>query len=126
MSSKLYLGFPHKIQHGDWFCDKLVGLCKILVNGYGINVYNTHLHANYHHVISKDIYLGHRICQAYELVQFIESTSSAHTTDLSILVGDLNLTNDDLGFKLIKDTLRLNDSFLERINKVCQTQETNL
>ncbi|CAF0836621.1 unnamed protein product [Rotaria sordida] len=110
-------GFPHKIQHGDWFCGKLIGLCKILVNGYVINVYNTHLHANYHHVIPKDIYLGHRICQAYELIQFIESTSSADTTHLTILLGDLNLTNDDLGFKLINGILQLNDSFLQRINK---------
>ena len=69
-------------------------------------------------MIPKDIYLGHRICQAYELIQFIESTSSADTTHLTILLGDLNLTNDDLGFKLIKGILHLNDSFLERINKV--------
>ena len=112
------LGFPHKIQHGDWFCGKLIGLCKILVNGYVVNVYNTHLHANYHHVIPKDIYLGHRICQAYELIQFIESTSAADTTDMTILLGDLNLTSDDLGFKLIQGILQLNDSFLQRINKV--------
>ncbi|CAF0893429.1 unnamed protein product [Adineta ricciae] len=110
-------GFPHKIQHGDWFCGKLIGLCKILVNGYVVNVYNTHLHANYHHVIPKDIYLGHRICQAYELIQFIESTSAADTTDMTILLGDLNLTSDDLGFKLIQGILQLNDSFLQRINK---------
>ncbi|CAF1118727.1 unnamed protein product [Adineta steineri] len=110
-------GFPHKIQHGDWFCGKLIGLCKILVNGKIVNVYNTHLHANYHHVIPKDIYLGHRVCQAYELIQFIESTSSADTTDLTILLGDLNLTTQDLGFKLIRGILQLNDSFLHRINK---------
>jgi sphingomyelin phosphodiesterase 2 len=114
----LLLGFPHKVQHGDWFCGKLIGLCKILVNGFIINVYNTHLHANYHHVIPKDIYLGHRVCQAYELIQFIESTSSADTTDLTILLGDLNLRSEDLGFKLIKGILQLNDSFLQRINKV--------
>ncbi|CAF3175966.1 unnamed protein product [Rotaria socialis] len=110
-------GFPHKIQHGDWFCGKLIGLCKILVNGYIVNVYNTHLHANYHHVIPEDIYLGHRICQAYELIQFIESTSGADTTDFTILLGDLNLTNDDLGFKLIEGILQLNDAFYKRINK---------
>lgn len=114
----IVIGFPHKIQHGDWFCGKLIGLCKILVNGYIVNVYNTHLHANYHHVIPKDIYLGHRICQAYELIQFIESTSAADTTDFTILLGDLNLTNSDLGFKLIKGILQLNDAFLQRIDKV--------
>ncbi|CAF2401120.1 unnamed protein product [Rotaria sp. Silwood2] len=110
-------GFPHKIQHGDYFAGKLICLCKILIDGHVVNVYNTHLHANYHHVIPKDIYLGHRICQAYELIQFIESTSSADTTHLTILLGDLNLTTDDLGFQLIRGILQLNDSFLQRINK---------
>ncbi len=83
-----------------------------------VNVYNTHLHANYHHVIPKDIYLGHRVCQAYELIQFIESTSAADTTHLTILLGDLNLTTDDLGFQLIRGILQLHDCFLDRIDKV--------
>ncbi len=69
-------------------------------------------------MIPKDIYLGHRVCQAYELIQFIESTSSADTTHLTILLGDLNLRSEDLGFKLIKSILQLNDSFLQRIKKV--------
>ncbi|CAF1252534.1 unnamed protein product [Adineta steineri] len=110
-------GFPHKIQHGDYFAGKLIGLCKILINNHVINVYNTHLHANYHHVVPKDIYLGHRICQAYELIQFIESTSSADTTHLTILLGDLNLTTNDLGFQLIQGILQFHDCFLDRINK---------
>ena len=114
----MILGFPHKIQHGDWFCGKLIGLCKILVDDHVINVYNTHLHANYHHVIPKDIYLGHRICQAYELIQFIESTSSADTTDWSILMGDLNLRERDLGFQLVRHLLHLEDCFYQRLCKV--------
>ncbi|CAF0840527.1 unnamed protein product [Didymodactylos carnosus] len=108
-------GFPHKIQHGDWFCGKLIGLCIISCNGCIINVYNTHLHANYHHVIPDDIYLAHRVCQAYELIQFIESTSSNYKTDLVVLLGDLNLTTDDLGFKLIKHICQFHDSHDERI-----------
>jgi len=87
------------------------------MHGHVINVYNTHLHANYHHVIPKDIYLGHRICQSYELIQFIENTSSDRT-DLVILLGDLNLRKEDLGMKLIQGMLKLNDSFLQRIHKV--------
>lgn len=66
--------------------------------------------------------MGHRICQAYELIQFIESTSSADSTDLTILLGDLNLTPDDLGFQLIKGILQLNDSFLQRANKVSRRE----
>lgn len=90
-----------------------------------INVYNTHLHANYHHVIPKDIYLGHRVCQAYELIQFIESTSSADTTYMTILLGDLNLRSEDLGFRLIKGILQFNDSFLQRLNKVRRMTRQN-
>lgn len=74
-------------------------------------------------MIPKDIYLGHRVCQAYELIQFIESTSAADTTDMTILLGDLNLTSDDLGFKLIQGILQLNDSFLQRINKVSRKRK---
>ena len=114
----LFAGFPHKIQHGDWFCGKSIGLCKILVHGQVINVYNTHLHANYHHVIPKDIYLGHRICQAYELIEFIESTSSADATDWTILLGDLNLRESELGFQLIRNLLQFNDCFHQRLKKV--------
>jgi hypothetical protein len=42
----------------------------------------------------------------------------ADTTDLTILLGDLNLTTDDLGFQLIQGILQLNDCFLNRVNKV--------
>ena len=115
-------GFPHKIQHGDYFAGKLIGLCKILIDGRVVNVYNTHLHANYHHVKPSDIYLGHRVCQAYELIQFIESTSAADTTYLTILLGDLNLTTDDLGFQLIRGILQLHDCFIDRVNKVQRRQ----
>lgn len=81
-------------------------------------MYNTHLHANYHHVIPNDIYLGHRVCQAYELIQFIESTSSMDSNSWTILLGDLNLRETDLGFQLIRHLLKFNDSFYQRSNKV--------
>lgn len=116
-------GFPHKVQHGDYFGGKLIGLCKILIdNHYRVNVYTTHLHANYHQVIPKDIYLGHRVCQSYEVVQFIESTSGPETTDLTILLGDLNLKPEDSGFKLIQGILQLKDSFLDRRDGVKKTK----
>ena len=97
----------------------MIGLCKILIdNSYRVNVYTTHLHANYHKTRQEDFYLAHRTCQAYEVVQFIESTSNVETTDLTILLGDLNLTPDDLGFQLIRGILKLNDSFVDRLDKV--------
>jgi hypothetical protein len=36
-------GYIHKIFHADWFGGKGVGLCQVLVNGFRLNVYTTHV-----------------------------------------------------------------------------------
>lgn len=36
-------GYAHKVQHGDWFCGKGVGLAKIVVDKLHVNVYVTHV-----------------------------------------------------------------------------------
>lgn len=36
-------GYVHRIQHGDWFGGKGVGLCQILANGYPVNIYIAHV-----------------------------------------------------------------------------------
>ena len=36
-------GYVHKVQHGDWFGGKGVGLCRVIHNGYKINLYVTHV-----------------------------------------------------------------------------------
>lgn len=36
-------GYIHRVQHGDWFGGKGVGLCKLLVNGHTVNVYIAHV-----------------------------------------------------------------------------------
>ena len=36
-------GYVHKVQHGDWFGGKGVGLAKIDVNGYILHLYVTHV-----------------------------------------------------------------------------------
>lgn len=38
-------GYVHRIQHGDWFGGKGVGLCQILANGYPVNIYIAHVRA---------------------------------------------------------------------------------
>lgn len=35
--------YVHRIQHGDWFGGKGVGLCQILINGYTVNIYIAHV-----------------------------------------------------------------------------------
>lgn len=36
-------GYIHKIQHGDWFGGKGVGLCTVIYHGLKINLYVTHV-----------------------------------------------------------------------------------
>lgn len=36
-------GYVHKLQHGDWFGGKGVGLCRLRINNFNINVYSAHV-----------------------------------------------------------------------------------
>nr|XP_045010077.1 sphingomyelin phosphodiesterase 2 [Jaculus jaculus] len=102
-------GYPYMIHHGDWFCGKAVGLLVLHLSGLVLNVYVTHLHAEYSR--QKDIYLAHRVAQAWELAQFIHHTSK--TADVVLLCGDLNMHPKDLGCCLLKEWTGLRDAYLE-------------
>ncbi|CAB3369187.1 Hypothetical predicted protein [Cloeon dipterum] len=99
-------GYVHKIQHGDWFGGKGVGLCRILVNGeHYVNVYTAHLHAEYDR--ENDEYLAHRVVQAFDTAQFIKLSSSPQ--DISLVAGDLNTEPGDNAFHIIKHVPGLHD-----------------
>ena len=49
--------------------------------------------------------------QAFELSQFISITSES--ADFALLMGDLNLMPDELGFKILRDNAFLLDTFTE-------------
>ncbi|XP_006881288.1 PREDICTED: sphingomyelin phosphodiesterase 2 [Elephantulus edwardii] len=102
-------GYPYMIHHGDWFCGKAVGLLVLHLSGLVLNAYVTHLHAEYNR--QKDIYLAHRVAQAWELAQFIHHTSKR--ADAILLCGDLNLHPKDLGCRLLKELTGLQDAYLE-------------
>lgn len=102
-------GYPYMIYHGDWFCGKAVGLLVLHLSGLVLNAYVTHLHAEYNR--QKDIYLAHRVAQAWELAQFIHHTSKK--ADVVLLCGDLNLHPKDLGCRLLKEWTGLHDAYLE-------------
>lgn len=102
-------GYPYMIHHGDWFCGKAVGLLVLHLSGLVLNAYVTHLHAEYSR--QKDIYLAHRVTQAWELAQFIHHTSKK--ADVVLLCGDLNLHPKDLGCRLLKEWTGLRDAYLE-------------
>ena len=84
-------GKPHKILHLDYMIDKGIGLCYIKINNEIINLYMTHLHANYSDtwktLDNEDEYKYHRLAQLFELSQFIKATMN---DNLNILCGDLN------------------------------------
>ncbi|XP_010963704.1 sphingomyelin phosphodiesterase 2 isoform X2 [Camelus ferus] len=102
-------GYPYMIHHGDWFCGKAVGLLVLHLSGLVLNAYVTHLHAEYNR--QKDVYLAHRVAQAWELAQFIHHTSKK--ADMVLLCGDLNLHPKDLGCRLLKEWTGLCDAYLE-------------
>ncbi|XP_018568210.1 putative neutral sphingomyelinase [Anoplophora glabripennis] len=102
-------GYIHKLHHGDWFGGKGVGLCKLKINNFNINVYSAHLHAEYDR--ESDEYQAHRILQAYDTAQFIMLTSGG--ADLVILAGDLNTEPGDLAYRVTLCVPGLLDAFTE-------------
>jgi sphingomyelin phosphodiesterase 2 len=70
------------------------------------------LHAEYNR--ENDIYLPHRISQAFELAQFVRHTS--RTADFTILTGDFNIEPEDLGYRVIQKIGNLHDAWYNRPN----------
>lgn len=103
-------GYAHKIFHGDWFGGKVVGLCKVRHRGLHINLYVTHLHAEYNR--NCDVYLSHRICQSFELSQYVKHTSS--NCDLAILAGDFNTEPLDTPYNIIIYNADMVDTFVDQ------------
>lgn len=99
-------GYVHRIQHGDWFGGKGVGLAKIAVNDQLVNVYAAHLHAEYDRKC--DDYMAHRVIQAYDTAQFIESTRG--NAVMQILAGDLNTEPGDLAYRVLQTNANLIDT----------------
>ncbi|XP_031423631.1 sphingomyelin phosphodiesterase 2 [Clupea harengus] len=102
-------GYPYKVQHGDWFGGKAVGMVQMKIGGLMAHIYVTHLHAEY--CREKDAYLPHRVVQAWELQHFIRHTSRG--ADLVILGGDFNMHPQDLGCRLLRTSTGLRDCYTE-------------
>ncbi|KFD72195.1 hypothetical protein M514_01390 [Trichuris suis] len=106
-------GYAHHVHHGDWFGGKIVGLCRIELGNLLIDFYATHIHAEYDH--DNDLYLSHRIVQAFELAQFVRNT--VQNCDVIIVTGDLNWEPCDYGYKMILAASGLKDAWCERTNE---------
>uniref|UniRef100_A0A1L8DJZ2 sphingomyelin phosphodiesterase n=1 Tax=Nyssomyia neivai TaxID=330878 RepID=A0A1L8DJZ2_9DIPT len=100
-------GYVHRIQHGDWFGGKGVGLCRISLQGHTINFYTAHLHAEYNR--QSDEYMAHRVIQAFDTAQFIQQTRSDAV--VQILAGDLNTEPGDLAYRILLSASSLADTY---------------
>ncbi|UYV76565.1 SMPD2 [Cordylochernes scorpioides] len=109
-------GYPHKFLHGDWFGGKGVGLCRVELEGLAINLYVTHLHAEYNR--ANDGYLAHRISQSLELAQFVRHTADG--ADVAILGGDLNTEPGDLPHCVIQMLSGWKDAFVDIFSDLSQ------
>lgn len=114
-------GYIHKFQHGDWFAGKGIAMCRVIVNGYNINVYTSHLLAEYNR--TSDEYETHRMLQAYDTAQFIQVTSAA--ADLVILAGDLNTEPGDLPHRVLMSVTGFTDAYIEAEEEAQQPFYTN-
>lgn len=90
-------GSIDRVWHGDYFSGKGVGGIRVRLPGCTLDLYTTHLHAEYNP--EKLGYTAHRLSQLQELSQFVEHTS--RPTHVAIVTGDLNTTPDDFPYQMM-------------------------
>ena len=118
ISSALYHSFglsgrPYALHESDFVANKGVGLLRVETPAGQIDVYVTHLLANYNTRGAPgpgDFYQSHRVGQSYELSQFILATSR---NSLTIVCGDFNSSPDCLELKVPRQWLCLRDAFTD-------------
>lgn len=99
-------GSPERFWHGDFFTGKGVGGVRLRIPDNGgsssenscyVDIYNTHLHAEYN--FNRDSYIAHRITQWQELAEFVEDSSlPSHVT---IIAGDLNTEEKEIPYRMV-------------------------
>ncbi|KAL3672969.1 hypothetical protein V7S43_002268 [Phytophthora oleae] len=118
ISSALYHSFslsgrPYALHESDFIANKGVGLLRVETPVGQIDVYVTHLLANYNTGGKPgpgDFYQWHRTGQSYELTRFILATNR---NKLTIVCGDFNSSPDCLELKVPKQLLCLRDAYTD-------------
>jgi endonuclease/exonuclease/phosphatase family metal-dependent hydrolase len=100
-------GSARTVYHGDFIAGKGIGLARIQTPIGEIDVYNTHLIAQYD-FDRQDHYPAHRAAQMMEAIDFINLNSPGHPV---IFMGDLNTRPDQLGYRLISTLGGLRDAY---------------
>ncbi|OWZ15939.1 Sphingomyelin phosphodiesterase [Phytophthora megakarya] len=118
ISNALYHSFslsgrPYALHESDFVANKGVGLLRVETPAGQIDVYVTHLLANYNARGKPgpgDFYQSHRTGQSYELTRFIQATNR---NKLTIVCGDFNSSPDCLELKVPKQLLSLRDTYTD-------------
>eukprot|EP00197_Chlamydomonas_leiostraca_P002447 CAMPEP_0202859754 /NCGR_PEP_ID=MMETSP1391-20130828/1736_1 /ASSEMBLY_ACC=CAM_ASM_000867 /TAXON_ID=1034604 /ORGANISM="Chlamydomonas leiostraca, Strain SAG 11-49" /LENGTH=527 /DNA_ID=CAMNT_0049538823 /DNA_START=99 /DNA_END=1682 /DNA_ORIENTATION=+ len=115
-------GDPAAIHCGDFYAGKGVGWVRVATPLGHVDVYNTHLHANYSHKhlaaksgsntpgdaggykVPSDAYAPYRLSQMLQMAQFIRHCSKSGSCAI-ILAGDLNTKPDWLEMGLLRSLL---------------------
>jgi sphingomyelin phosphodiesterase 2 len=106
-------GRPYALHEADFIANKGVGLLRLQVPGDEIDLYVTHLLANYNELGEPgpgDRYLAHRVGEAYELERFIEATAR---NNLTLVCGDFNSPSDCMVLRIQRELRDLRDAFTD-------------
>jgi hypothetical protein len=75
-----------------------------------LDVYMTHLIADYSDATSRDEYHAHRCVQAFEMAHFIAATARA---GLTLVLGDLNAAPSSVELRVLRAVAGLRDAFVD-------------
>ena len=126
-------GQPQMVYHGDWYAGKGVGVCRIKIGGasstrgdsttnatqdnsFLIDVYNTHLHAEYDKKSRK--YELQQLSQLIEYRRLIEAISLQNNIPF-IATGDLNCFPDSFVYKAAIQENCLSYNYKGRSEQCC-------
>ncbi|GAB9464787.1 Sphingomyelin phosphodiesterase-like protein [Globisporangium polare] len=106
-------GRPYALHEADFVANKGAGLLRVQTPAGQIDLYVTHLLANYNALGAPgpgDRYLPHRTGQSYELARFIAATNK---NELTIVCGDFNSPSDSIELRIPKELVHLRDAFTD-------------
>lgn len=109
-------GRPYALHEADFIANKGVGLVRLETPAGPVDLYATHLLANYNargEPGPGDFYAAHRAAQAFELAQFIAATRRAAAA-LTLVCGDFNSSPDCLELRVASRLADLRDAFRDR------------
>lgn len=100
-------GKPERLEHGDYYVGKGIGLARIAVEGKNLDVYNIHPHAQYE-MNNDNEYAVYNETSLYEAVRFINAQSGANPL---AFCGDFNTRPDQAGYQILLGLGHFLDSY---------------